>query len=196
MNNVLEKEGECQLQGLYVGAEPLNILDRFRLISLRLLTAVEKRLGRQAGMGSAARSEGAEVLRRSGERPGSKTARDSACLAEGDIVEVRSWDEIRTTLDDSLRCKGLEFMPEMKKFCGTRLRVRKKVRAIFDERAWRMLKIKNTYLLEDCVCDGKGMSDKEGCDRCCYFFWKDAWLRKVWCLISLLTIMTQATLQA
>jgi hypothetical protein len=69
-------------------------------------------------------------------------------------------------------------MPGMEKHCGRGFRVRKRVRAIFDERAWRMLKIKNTFLLDDCVCEGRGMYDKEGCDRCCYYFWKADWLIK------------------
>ncbi len=63
-----------------------------------------------------------------------------------------------------------KFMPHMAKYCGRAIRVKKKLRTIFDEKAWKMRQIKNTFLLEDCICDGRGMYTLEGCDRCCFYF--------------------------
>jgi hypothetical protein len=165
----------CQLQVLPQGGEPLALSDRLRLLALRLLSAAERRLGRS-------RPHFKPVPNACEEGPESDLAGAASAvtgLAEGDWVEVCSLDEIRKTLDASNRCKGLEFMPGMEQFCGRRLRVRKKVRAIFDERAWKMLRIRNTFLLEGSICDGRGMYNKEGCDRCCFYFWKDSWLKKL-----------------
>lgn len=166
------RDPHCQLQVLPEAATPLSITDRLRLLMLRCLQAAERRLGRHfppAGMSLSDNQSG-------GSMPLSTHGHE---IAEGDLVEVLSLEEIRVTLDASGRYKGLEFMPGMEVFCGHRLRVKKKVRAIFDERAWRMLSIKNCFLLEGAACEGLGMYDKEGCDRCCYYFWKDGWLRKI-----------------
>lgn len=37
-------------------------------------------------------------------------------------------------------------------------------------------KMKNTVLLEGAMCDGKAFS---GCDRSCFHFWREVWLRRV-----------------
>ena len=46
-------------------------------------------------------------------------------LKVGDLVEVRSAEEIRATLDENGELDGLPFMPEMLAFCGRRLTVHK-----------------------------------------------------------------------
>jgi hypothetical protein len=94
-------------------------------------------------------------------------------------VEVLSYEEVFCTLDEESTCGGLQFMEGMKRFCGQRLVVRKKVRMMFDERARRMVRIsRNRYILDGAICDGKGQYDREGCDRCCFYFWSDRWLRR------------------
>ena len=44
-------------------------------------------------------------------------------LHVGDLVEVRSAEEIVATLDERGELENLPFMPEMLKFCGQRLSV-------------------------------------------------------------------------
>lgn len=175
-----EERGECQRQVLYDTAKPLGPLERARLITLRLLTAVEARLGRRVSVGDGPFfwvGDPTPFERDLTPRP--DAADDGSQIQEGDIVEVLPWEEIEKTLDSGKRYKGLEFMMGMKKFCGKQLRVLRPVRAIHDERVAGMLRIKDCYLLVDCLCDGKGMYIIEGCDRCCYYFWKDVWLKKV-----------------
>ena len=46
-------------------------------------------------------------------------------LKVGDLVEVRSAEEIRATLDENGELDELPFMPEMLAFCGRRLTVHK-----------------------------------------------------------------------
>lgn len=70
-------------------------------------------------------------------------------------------------------------MDRMAAYRGRPMVVRKRVQSIFDERKWRMVRIRDTCILEGAICEGQGMYEKEGCDRCCYFFWKDQWLRRV-----------------
>ena len=47
-------------------------------------------------------------------------------LRVGDLVEVRSEDEILATLDDCGAVDGLPFMPEMLEYCGKHFRVGKR----------------------------------------------------------------------
>ena len=100
-------------------------------------------------------------------------------LQAGDLVEVLSLAEIRRTLDEHDRCAGLKFMKPMAAYCGQRFVVQTNVRRIYNERHERMLRLRRTVLLRNVLCDGRYLGDREGCDRCCFFFWKEDWLRKV-----------------
>jgi hypothetical protein len=97
-------------------------------------------------------------------------------LKTGEIVEVKSKEEILETLDSKGRNRGLEFMPEMLKYCGKKFRVFKRVdRMIFDV-SGRMRLIPNTVILEGVTCDG---SAHRGCQRTCFCLWREIWLRRV-----------------
>jgi hypothetical protein len=95
-------------------------------------------------------------------------------LQAGDIVTVLSEEEIRRTLDASGRCKGLLFMPDMSRYCGQRMVVYKRLQNILMETTGEMRGMKNTVLLQDAICDGW----HGACDRSCYYFWREAWLKR------------------
>ena len=97
-------------------------------------------------------------------------------LQAGELVEVKSIFEIRRTLDENDRFKGLYFMGEMRQFCGKRFRVHKKVNRILLESTEEIRKVRNTVLLEGVMCDGHVQC---GCDRSCFYYWREAWLRRV-----------------
>jgi len=101
---------------------------------------------------------------------------DGPELILGDWVEVKSFDEICTTLDLTGRNQGLYFMPAMKEFCGGRYRVIKIVKTIKLESTGELRKLKSpTALLDGVFCKGR----HEHCDRVCYHFWRTIWLIKV-----------------
>jgi hypothetical protein len=95
-------------------------------------------------------------------------------LQPGDWVEVRSEPEIRSMLDGSGRYKGLLWMDNMSRFCGRRYRVHKRLERMMLESDGRMRKLKNTVLLEGVMCE-----DLYGCDRSCFHFWREAWLKRI-----------------
>ena len=97
-------------------------------------------------------------------------------LRPGELVEVKSVQEILATLDKRRRCNGLLWMVGMRKFCGKRYKVFKRVETIMLESNGELRKMKNTVLLEGVMCDG---SEFCGCDRSCFHFWREAWLRRV-----------------
>jgi hypothetical protein len=97
-------------------------------------------------------------------------------LQPGELVEVKSIDEILATLDRNRRHKGLLWMTGMRKYCGRQYRVYKRVQRITLESNGEQRNMKNTVLLEGVMCDGKEFG---GCDRSCFHFWREAWLRRI-----------------
>jgi hypothetical protein len=97
-------------------------------------------------------------------------------LQLGELVEVKSKEEILATLDSKGRNRGLNFTPEMVKYCGKRLRVLKRLDKMVSEKTGEIREIANTVLLEGSTCDGKSQG---GCQRVCYCLWREIWLRRV-----------------
>jgi hypothetical protein len=175
---------DCQLQVIYESGQKPVITDRIRHIFLRLSSAFRRRAYGIANTADSILPSGPGVGFDSADVPENDSniaAGDHgrASFNSGEIVTIRPFEEILKTLDPGGRCDGLQFMPGMKKYCGRQARVLKRVRLIFDERLWKMVKTRHTYLLEEITCDGRDVFDGEGCDRTCYFFWKDKWLRKI-----------------
>jgi hypothetical protein len=96
-------------------------------------------------------------------------------LNPGELVEVKSLPEVLKTLDDKGRCRGLVFTLEMRKHCGKRYRVFKRLELMFDEYHQSQRRVKNTVLLDGVFCKGEGL----GCDRSCFLYWREVWLRRV-----------------
>jgi len=98
-------------------------------------------------------------------------------LRPGELVEVRSEEEILATLDEQGRLDAQPFMPEMLAFCGKQFRVYKRSDKTCDtisltgaRRMW------NTVHLEDTRCNGAA---HDGCQARCLLYWKEAWLKRV-----------------
>jgi hypothetical protein len=98
-------------------------------------------------------------------------------LLVGDVVEVRSLEEIERTLDESGCLDGLPFMAEMAAFCGRTARVFRCVDKIYDYgRSKTLRRLKHVSLLAGLRCDGTAHG---GCQASCYLMWNDRWLRRV-----------------
>src|SRR6266850_465586 len=99
-------------------------------------------------------------------------------LRAGEIVEVRSQEEILATLDDTGRLDAMPFMPEMLQFCGKRYRVYKRADKTCDtvSMVWRLRRVRNAVHLAGVRCDGRA---HESCDASCLIFWREAWLKRV-----------------
>jgi hypothetical protein len=98
-------------------------------------------------------------------------------LLVGDCVEVKSWPEIRATLDEQGCLDHLPFMPEMLAMCGRRAVVFRCMHRLFDYRkSRRMRHMDGAVLLAGATCDG---ARHGGCEAGCHAIWKATWLRKV-----------------
>ncbi|OFV93292.1 MAG: hypothetical protein A3G76_12105 [Acidobacteria bacterium RIFCSPLOWO2_12_FULL_65_11] len=97
-------------------------------------------------------------------------------LRRGELVEVRSLDEILATLDDRARFEALPFMPEMLPFIGRRFRVAGRADSTCDRVERKGLRtMTDAVHLEDVRCDG---ASHDGCEAACLIYWKEAWLKR------------------
>jgi hypothetical protein len=97
-------------------------------------------------------------------------------LRVGEIVEIRSEEEILATLDADGRLEALPFMPEMLKYCGKRARVFKRADKTCDTiENTGLRRMNNAVHLEGLRCDGESHG---GCQAECLLFWKEAWLKR------------------
>ena len=98
-------------------------------------------------------------------------------LRIGQLVEVKSVDEILATLDEHGSLKALPFMPEMVQFTGRRFRVSRRAIKLCDTKdSTGMHRMHNTVHLEGLRCDG---SAHGGCQAGCLLYWNEAWLQRV-----------------
>lgn len=98
-------------------------------------------------------------------------------LQPGELVRVRSREEIMATLDTNLLNRGLGFEVEMARFCGRTARVKARATRCIDERSGRMLTMKNPcIILEDIVCEGAYSAN---CPREYVSWWREIWLERV-----------------
>ena len=105
------------------------------------------------------------------------TPTGSLGLQPGEIVEIKSREEIFATLDEDDKTHGLRFDSEMLKYCGRRARVLRRIEHIIDEKTGRMLTIRrDTVILDGVLCTG---DYHRSCPRAIYPYWREAWLRRV-----------------
>ncbi|MBK8616095.1 MAG: hypothetical protein IPN96_03070 [Anaerolineales bacterium] len=98
-------------------------------------------------------------------------------FVQGDLVRVRSREEIFSTLDPFKELKGCAFLPDMYQYCGTEQRVLRSMRHFMDERDYKLKKARGVILLENIICNGTPTFGE--CDRCCFLFWREEWLEKI-----------------
>jgi hypothetical protein len=111
---------------------------------------------------------------------GRKTPIEALDLQPGQLVEVKSADEIMRTLDANQCNRGLYFDTEMLPFCGKRYRVQQRVNQLINERTGVMMTMKTpSIMLENVVCMGYLHPARIFCPRGIYGFWREIWLKRV-----------------
>jgi hypothetical protein len=106
-----------------------------------------------------------------------KTPAVESDLQPGDIVRVRSKDEIAATLNAELLNRGMGFDAEMGRFCGHVGKVERRVNRLIDERTGKMLQMRNSCIvLENVICEG---AFNMSCPRAITPYWREIWLEKI-----------------
>lgn len=93
----------------------------------------------------------------------------------GDVVEVRTREEILATLGKDGTLENLPFMPEMLQFCGQRFEVFASAHKTCDTiHKTGCRRMRRTIHLDGLRCDG---SAHGGCQTSCLLFWKEDWVK-------------------
>jgi hypothetical protein len=108
------------------------------------------------------------------------TPREELGLRPGDLVRIKSKEEIEHTLDGKQKNRGLYFDVEMVPYCGEKRRVKARVERIVDEKTGRMLQFdSDCIMLERVTCGGRLSYGRLFCPRSIHSYWREIWLEPV-----------------
>ena len=98
-------------------------------------------------------------------------------LQPGELVRIRSKQEIVETLDGNNSNRGLSFDPEMLWYSGRQARVLRRVERTIDDRTGELLRLRRPCIvLEGVTCRG---AYHRCCPRADYPYWREIWLERV-----------------
>ncbi|HZR10233.1 MAG TPA: hypothetical protein VFA79_16730, partial [Myxococcales bacterium] len=100
-------------------------------------------------------------------------------LQPGELVRVKSQEEIAKTLTPEGRNKGLWFDREMMPYCGGTFRVRQRIRKFINDQDRKMIELKNEAItLESVICSGDHSLRRWFCPRAILSYWRECWLER------------------
>ncbi len=112
--------------------------------------------------------------------PGQISPRVDLNLQPGELVRIKSFDEIRATFDKSSMNRGLLFGPELVPFCGKTYRVQASVERFIDEKTGYFISLKTpAVILENVWCEARYSNCRMFCPRNIYAWWREIWLERV-----------------
>jgi hypothetical protein len=124
---------------------------------------------------------GTPFPRRTGRIPAGKPTPSRVLdLQPGELVRVRSYEEILQTIDTEFRNRGLGFDQEMVPFCGNTYRVLQRVSKIINEQTGKMQHMKTPcIMLESVFCESRYSKCRLFCPRSIPSYWREIWLERV-----------------
>ena len=101
-------------------------------------------------------------------------------LQPGELVRIKSYDEILLTIDKNNKNRGMSFDGEMMPYCGRTYRVRNRVERFIDEKTGKMKTLKTpAVILDDVVCQARYSYHRMYCPRSIFSWWREIWLERV-----------------
>jgi len=124
---------------------------------------------------------GAPFPRKAGVIPaGQATPAGNLNLQPGDLVRVKSYNEILKTITADGKNRGLSFDAELVRYCGGVYRVRTRVNRFIDEKTGAMLTMNtDAVILEGVWCRARYSNCRMFCPRSIYSWWREIWLERV-----------------
>jgi hypothetical protein len=124
---------------------------------------------------------GSRFPRAGGEIPrGEPTPTAALNLQPGELVRVKSHEEILRTITVENKNRGMSWDAEMVPYCGATYRVLTRVSQIVDERTGKMQTMKTPcIILDTVVCQAKYSGCRMFCPRSIYPYWREIWLERV-----------------
>jgi hypothetical protein len=101
-------------------------------------------------------------------------------LQPGELIRVKSQEEILQTIDSDSKNRGMYWDAEMVPYCGETHRLLKRVTQIIDEKTGRMQVMKTPCIvLDSVVCKSRYSYCRMFCPRSIYSYWREIWLERV-----------------
>jgi hypothetical protein len=101
-------------------------------------------------------------------------------LQPGELVRVKSYEDILATVDTTNKNRGLYFDAEMVPYCGRTFRVRSRVSRFVNEKTGCISKLRTpAVILEDVWCNARYSGCRMHCPRSVYPWWRETWLERV-----------------
>jgi hypothetical protein len=111
---------------------------------------------------------------------GQPTPRRDLGLRPGDLVRVKSYEEILAMLDGRLLNRGLSFDAELVPFCGKVFHVSTCVERFVDEKTGQLRRMKTpAVILEGVSCKSLYSGRRIFCPRSIHLWWREIWLERV-----------------
>jgi hypothetical protein len=119
--------------------------------------------------------------RRTGRIPvGAPTPTASLNLQPGELVRVKPYAEILSTLNQGNKNRGLYFDAEAVPFCGGTYRVRTRLTKFIDEKTGQLKTTQNPgIILEGVWCQARYSDCRMFCPRSIYSWWREIWLERL-----------------
>jgi hypothetical protein len=119
--------------------------------------------------------------RRTGSIPvGQLTPRRDLGLRPGELVRMKSYEDILATLDKASSNRGLNFDAEFVPYCGRTFRVQRQVERFVDEKTGLMRTLKTPAVILDGVyCKSLFAGQRMFCPRGIYLWCREIWLERV-----------------
>jgi hypothetical protein len=110
---------------------------------------------------------------------GGATPTVSLNLQPGEMVRVKSHEEILKTVDSGNKNRGMYWDAELVPYCGGTYRVLKRVTRLIDERTGKMLDMKTPcIILDSVVCQARYSQNRMFCPKAMYPYWREIWLER------------------
>lgn len=124
---------------------------------------------------------GVKYPRNTGSIPvGAPTPTGHLNLQPGEIVRVKSHDEVLKTLNVDSKNRGMGWDAEFVPYCGGTYKVLKRVTKMIEEKHGRMVEMKNPcIILDGVVCKARYSDCRMFCPREIYPYWREIWLERV-----------------
>jgi hypothetical protein len=111
---------------------------------------------------------------------GKPTPSGTLNLQPGELVRVKSHQEILKTVDSSNRNRGMYWDAELVPYCGGTYRVLQRVSRLIDEKTGKMIEMKNPcIILDTVVCQARYSPCRMLCPKSMYPYWRELWLERV-----------------
>jgi len=111
---------------------------------------------------------------------GRPTPSETLNLQPGELVRVKSHEEILKTVDSSNRNRGMYWDAELVPYCGKTYRVLKRVTKLIIEQTGKMQEMKTPcIILDTVVCQARYSPCRMLCPKSMYPYWREIWLERV-----------------